>query len=242
LTQALYGVPGVPATCFLDSVEHALTGFVAGAAAVSAAATTHALNGVPGVPATCFLLSVEQALIAARLASAEDVELDELSEPTVLAAATTHALNGVPGVPATCFLLSVEHACFAALSVAEVAFAAAVTHALNGVPGVPATCFLLSLWQLTPYALACAGRLACGPTTCDGRWDVPRLLGGFVAGGPVVTPGGGPPGWLELAAIATAGTAPAASATTVTTTLCLSFMLPAATSSAENGGLVFVQR
>lgn len=51
--------------------------------------------------------------------------------------------------------------------------AAASTDALNGVPGVPATCFLLSLWQKKPYALACWGRMAFGPTTRDGMCDVP---------------------------------------------------------------------
>lgn len=106
ITHALNGVPGVPATRFLLSVEQAWAAARLAfpeevelekvvEATVLAAATTHALNGVPGVPATCFLLSVEQAWSAV-LSVAE----------VVCAAAATHALNGVPGVPATCVLLS----------------------------------------------------------------------------------------------------------------------------------------
>lgn len=161
----------MPETCCLPSVAHALAGFVEGSAAVFAAAITHALNGVPGVPATCFLLSVEQAWSAACLAFPKEVEPEK--EATVLAAAITHAVKGVPGVPATCRLLCVEQDRSAVLSVAEVACAAAVTHALNAVPGLPATCVLLSLWQKKPYALACWGGLACGPTTPEGMCDVP---------------------------------------------------------------------
>jgi hypothetical protein len=50
-TQRLYGVPGLPATCFLLSVAQAAFGDEVDPPASLAIAVTHLLKGVPGTPA-----------------------------------------------------------------------------------------------------------------------------------------------------------------------------------------------